>query len=56
MKMLPYKSVVRGLTYIKSNYKSPSGAVKHSRTIGWYKITQYTNTTYWMVHIDGNQY
>ena len=25
-----------GLTYIKSNYKSPSGAVKHSRTIGWY--------------------
>ena len=25
-----------GLTYIKSHYKSPSGAVKHSHDIGWY--------------------
>ena len=25
-----------GLNYIKGKYKSPSGAVKHSREIGWY--------------------
>ncbi|ADB14393.1 G5 domain protein [Gardnerella vaginalis 409-05] len=25
-----------GLSYIKSKYKTPSGAVKHSREIGWY--------------------
>jgi len=25
-----------GLTYIKAQYKSPSGAVKHSHEVGWY--------------------